>query len=177
MRTRALVVALFALGLSASVALAAPTKGKPPKNGTTTITTSTSTTTTTTTKGRKPPKSGTNCVKPAVSVILGGALTTAPGAAGTSLALTVKTANAFGRAYRNGSQPVTVLLDSKTVFRRNGAKTRAALVAGDRVQVQSKACKGTLVNGATPPLTARRVDAHPAKAPGGTTTTTTTTTS
>ena len=175
MKTKAALLALFALGLTASVALSAPTKGKPPK-GTTTSTTVTSTNAVTTTaKGHKPPKTGDGC-KPRVAIVLGGTLVGAPGAAGTSLTMTVTKSNRFGRVYRLGAQPVTIQLDQATKFRRNGAKTRAALQPGDRLLVQARACKGDLTNNAAPALTAKRVVAHPpAKGKGGDDGTTTTT--
>ncbi len=46
--------------------------------------------------------------------------------------------------------------------RGTNSKTLADLLAGDRVLVQAKVCKADLAQGATPPLTAKRVVAHPA---------------
>jgi hypothetical protein len=69
--------------------------------------------------------------------------------------------NRWARAYVSaGSASVTV--DSTTKVRRNGKKTLADLVTGDRVLVQARVCKADLAEGATPALTAVRVVAHPA---------------
>ena len=58
---------------------------------------------------------------------------------------------------------LAVLVDEDTKVRRRGKKTLGDLLAGDRVLVQAKVCKADLAQGATPPLTAKRVVAHPAK--------------
>ena len=79
------------------------------------------------------------------------------------LSVTVKSANRHGRAYVTATQPTTVLVDEDTKVRRRGKKTLGDLLAGDRVLVQAKVCKADLAQGATPPLTAKRVVAHPAK--------------
>jgi len=138
MRLKSLVVTLLVAGATVSVALAAPPPGK-----------------------GKPPATGPGC-KPRVAVVLRGTLATAPGSGG-SFSLTVTHANHHGAAYAKAAQPVTILVDTKTVVRRQGKKTLAELVAGDRALVQARACKGDLLNGATPPLTAARIVAHPAK--------------
>ena len=54
--------------------------------------------------------------------------------------------------------------DADTKVRRQGKKTLADLVVGDRVLVQAKVCKADLAEGGMPALTAVRVVAHPAKA-------------
>lgn len=156
MKARVLLLAVIVVGVSASLALAAapPGKGKPPS---------------TPGKGQqgapaekgKPPTTGVGC-RPAVMVVLKGTLATAPGASGTSFSLTVTGTNAHGKAF--GSSAVTVAIDTKTKVRRNGAKTQAALLVGDRALVQARACKADLANGAKPQLTAARIIAHPAKA-------------
>jgi hypothetical protein len=176
MKTKAFLLALFALGLTASVALAAPpSKGKPGATTGTDTTTNTTTTTTTERKHGKPATTGASC-RPRISVNLGGTLVTAPGAAGTSFSMNVTRSNFHGKAYKAAS-PVTVAVDAKTKFRRNNSKSEASLLAGDRVRVQAWACKADLANDATPALTAVRVVAHPAaKEPDETTTETTTTT-
>ena len=61
------------------------------------------------------------------------------------------------------------MLNDKTKVRGGGMKTVADLVAelkaGDRVLVQAKVCKADLKDPtAKPPLTARMVVGHPAKA-------------
>jgi hypothetical protein len=110
----------------------------------------------------KPPTTGQGC-KPSVAVVLKGSLAATPGAAATSLSVTVKSANRHGRAYVTATQPTAILLDEDTKVRRRGKKTLAGLVAGDRVLVQAKVCKADLARGATPTLTAKRVVAHPAR--------------
>ena len=75
----------------------------------------------------------------------------------------MKSANRHGRVYVTATQPTPVLVDEDTMVRRQGKKTLASLLAGDRVLVQAKVCKAALAEGATPPLTAKRVVAHPAK--------------
>jgi hypothetical protein len=124
----------------ASVAVAAPMKGKPPKTG-------------------------AGC-RPQVSVILTGTVATAPGASATlplSLQVTVTHANRFGHAYVKATQPVSVMVTDKTKVKLGALKGVAAvqaLLVNDRVRVQALACKADLANGATPSLTAQRVDAH-----------------
>jgi hypothetical protein len=85
-------------------------------------------------------------------------------ASADSLGVTVTHANRWGRAYATaGSAAVTV--NTQTKVRRNGKKTLADLVRGDRVLVQARACKADLLAEGTPPvLTAVRVVAHPAAA-------------
>lgn len=167
MRTAGVLMVVALIGASASLALASPpaSKGKPSQPGAVATDTGKP-------EGNRKPRTGEGCT-PRVKVILKGALVTPPGEAGTSLALKVTRANALGRAYVAGSQPVTVTVDTKTIFRRQGAKTAASLLAGDRVVVQARACKADLVvpagTSTAPalsgvPLTAVRVVAHPAKA-------------
>jgi hypothetical protein len=139
MKLKVLFVGLVAL-LSVSTAVAAPPEGK-----------------------GKPKPTGEGC-KPKVTVVLKGTLTSA--SAG-SLSMSVTRANRWGRAYKTaGSADVT--LDTKTKVRGKGMKSvddLADLPPQSRVLVQARACKADLaVEGATPPLTAVRVVAHPAKA-------------
>jgi len=129
---------LAAALLGASAAVAAPPAGK-----------------------GKPPTTGEGC-KPKVTVVLKGTLTATPGPAGTSLSVEAKRANRHGRAYVQATQPTSVLVDEDTKVRRRGAKTLGALLSGDRVLVQARACKADLAEGATPQLTATRGVAHPA---------------
>jgi hypothetical protein len=140
MGTRALVIASALAVLVAGVSVAA---AQPPTKG-------------------KPPTTGPGC-KPQVMVVLKGTLVTAPGASGTSMTLTVTQANKHGQAYVKATQPVSVVVGTKTVVRREGKKTLGDLVSGDRVLVQARACLADLANGATPTLTAVRVVAHPAR--------------
>ena len=138
MRAKAVLATLFVVCVAVSSAVAAPPPGK-----------------------GKPPTTGQGC-KPNVTVVLKGSLAATPGATATSLSVTVKSANRHGRAYVTATPPTTVLVDEDTKVRRRGKKTLADLLAGDRVLVQAKVCKADLAQGATPPLTAKRVVAHPA---------------
>ena len=107
--------------------------------------------------GKGKPTTGAGC-KPKVTVVLKGTLV-APGVG--SLTMNVTSGNRWGRGYDEASHLVT----SDTKVRRQGKKTLDALVAGDRVLVQARACKADLLaTGAPPVLTAVRVVAHPAAA-------------
>jgi hypothetical protein len=141
MKTRRLWTAVVLAGVTTSLAIAGPAVGK-----------------------GKPPTTGVGC-KPQVTVVLKGTLVTAPGSSGTSFTMTVTGSNAHGKAYKAAAQPVSVGITPTTKVRRQGAKTRASLVAGDRLNVHSRVCKADLANGAHPALTAVMVIAHPAAAP------------
>ena len=134
MKLRSLLAGLAAAMFVVSAAVAAPPPGK-----------------------GKPPATGEGC-KPRVTVVLKGLLTGAP------LSVDVTGANRWGRAYVAGSTWTSVTTNADTKVRRQGKKTLADLVVGDRVLVQAKVCKAALADEATPPLTAVRVVAHPAKA-------------
>ena len=144
LRALVLIVALTAV----SVATAAPPVGK-----------------------GKPPATGPGC-RPQVMVVLRGTLATTPGAAATSIAVTVSKANKQGAAYVKGSQPVTILVVPATKITRRGTRTLGALAQGDRVLVQARACKAD-VAAATPQLTAKHIVARPGTS-GNTTSHTTT---
>jgi len=137
MRLRSIALALVAAGVAASIAVAAPPAGK-----------------------GKPPTTGPGC-KPRIMVVLKGTLASAPGA--SSISVNVTHANHHGLAFAKASQPLSILVDAKTVVRRQGKKTLADLVSGDRVLVQARACKADLQSTTAPQLTAVRVIAHPAK--------------
>jgi hypothetical protein len=132
------LVALVAVLLTISSAVAAPPPGK-----------------------GKPPGTGAGC-KPKVAVILKGTLAATPGMSATSLSVMVKSSNWHGRAYVAAAQPTSILVNTQTKVQRKGKKTLAALLAQDRVHVQARVCKAELANRATPALTAARVVAHPA---------------
>jgi hypothetical protein len=148
-RLKSLLVVLAAASFCTSAALGA----QPPGKG-------------------KPSPSGPGC-KPMVSVVLKGTLAATPGPAATSLSVNVTSANKQGKAWVSATQPVSVGVDAKTKIRRQGKKTVADLLSGDRVLVQARVCKADLVGTTLPALTAVRVVAHPAKTPTTTTTTTT----
>ena len=149
MKLKVLVVSLVALGLSASVAIAAPPpgKGKPSSPGNSAT-------------AGKPLPTGAAC-KPKVTVVLKGTLASV---AGNTLGVTVTHGNRWARAYvAVGAATVTVTDDTKV--RGNGAREVGDLVVTDRVLVQARACKADLLAVGPPPaLTAVRVVAHPATA-------------
>jgi hypothetical protein len=120
------------------------------------------------------PAAGAAC-KPTVSFVLKG---TFAGAAADGFTMNVTGANKHGRQFK-GQQGVAVSVDAKTKFRRNGAAQLSDLVAGDRLLVQVRACKGAFAPqapqqpaadgsapapAAAPMLLAKRVVAHPAQA-------------
>jgi hypothetical protein len=151
MKLRVLVVSLVALGLSASIAIAAPPpgKGKPASPGNSA------------TAGKLLP-TGPTC-KPKVTVVLTG---TVDNALATSLSVDVTSANRWGRAYVPGALLTPVTVTPETKVRRNGSTTPiTGLLHGDWVLVQARVCKADLlVVGQLPVLTAVRVVAHPASA-------------
>ena len=141
MKLRLVLAGLLAASLGVSAAVAAPPPGK-----------------------GKPLPSGPGC-KPQVTVVLKGTLAATPGPSATMLSVNVTSGNRFARAYVAATQPTSVAVDPlKTKFRRQGMKTVGDLLFQDRVLVQARACKADLNGGATPPLTATRVVAHPARA-------------
>lgn len=138
MKSKAILLALFAAGIVASFSLAAATSA-----ATGTETSSTSTTTATTTsgtekgKGSEKSKAKKPACKPNKKIVLTGEYVSA-GADGKSFAMKVNGGNAFAKALK-GKQ-VTVSFDEKTKFA--GKKRKAAdLAAGDRLNVQGLACK------------------------------------
>jgi hypothetical protein len=156
------LAAAAAAAATASLAVASPPQGKDkPATGHGAPSTGTSTKT-------KPPRTGDNC-RPRVSVVLKGVLVDAPGAAGTFISVKVTSANHHGALVVKSAQPVQILVGPKTVVRRQGGKTLADLVSGDRVLVQARACKADLgqqstADGVVPQLVATRIVAHPVKA-------------
>jgi hypothetical protein len=108
----------------------------------------------------KPPATGAGC-KPKIAVVLKGTLASTPGATATALSVKVTSANHWGKAYVS-TTPRSIGVDANTMVRRQGQKTRASLLSGDRVLIQARACKADLANSAPPALTASKVIAHPA---------------
>jgi hypothetical protein len=194
-RFKALVTAiLFVAGVAASVAVA---KGPPPGRGKdkdkreATTTSSTGSTSTET------------ACSPKVAVILKGDFVSGSGSEDEGVfQMKVRQANKHGK--RHVAETVTIRYDETTKFRRRGHAELDDFEAGDRLNVQARACKerkakkpkkpkdggttgstttattstGTTATGTTPgaaPLLARRVTGSPAKAAGTTTGATTST--
>ncbi|MGZ4357289.1 MAG: hypothetical protein ACXVRU_10805 [Gaiellaceae bacterium] len=164
MKRIGILLAIFCLGLvtaSLAVAKAPPGKGKPEGKGKKTTTSSTDPAT----------------CKPKISVILKGTFVSG---AGTSFTMNVTQTNFHGRDLVGS--PLTLTVDDKTMFRRNGHAELADFKADDRLNVQARACKkpknATQAPAAAPTaMLAKRVTGHPAKASDSTVTTTTTTAS
>jgi hypothetical protein len=162
MKRIGILLAIFCLGLvtaSLAVAKAPPGKGKPEGKGKKTTTSSTDPAT----------------CKPKISVILKGTFVSG---GGTSFTMNVTHSNFHGRDLVGS--PLTLTVDDKTMFRRNGHAELADFKADDRLNVQARACKkpknATQAPAATPTaMLAKRVTGHPAKASDSTATTTTTT--
>jgi hypothetical protein len=156
MKRIVLLTVLFALGLAASsFAVAKPPPGKGPNPGTSTGTTT--------------PNPET--CHPKISVILKGAFLSG---GGTSFSMDVKHSNFHGRALVG--KPLTLMVDDKTSFKRNGPAKLSDFEAGDRLNVQARACKakkGAPADANPPALLAKRVTGHPAQSSEGSTTTTT----
>jgi hypothetical protein len=162
-----LLLALFCLGLAtASLAVAKgtpPGKGKPEGKGKKTTTSATT--------------DPATC-KSKISVILKGTFVSG---GGTSFTMNVTQTNFHGRDLVGS--PLTLTVDAKTTFRRNGHAELADFKADDRLNVQARACKkpknASQAPAAEPTaMLAKRVTGHPAKATdsastGATTTTTT----
>jgi hypothetical protein len=148
MKLRLLVVAVcaVALGVSGAVAAPPPGKGKPETTGKPE-------------NAGKPPTTGALC-RPKVTVVLKGTLTST---ATSLLGMDVTHANWWGRPYAKLGT-LTVAVDDMTKVRRNGTKLLGDLVVGDRLLVQARACKADLKADTPPALTVVRVVAHPAKA-------------
>jgi hypothetical protein len=171
MKRIALLLALFCLGLTmASFAVAKDGPGKG--------------------KGKKSTTSSTSSTDPAtchpkVSAILKGTFVSG---GGTSFTMDVTRSNFHAKDLVG--EPLTLMVDAKTKFRRKGHAELSDFMAGDRLNVQARTCKvkkqknqnsTTTTTGSTPApavtapaMLAKRVDGHPAKASAGTTTTTTT---
>ncbi len=163
MKKIAILLALFCLGLvtaSLAVAQAPPGKGKPEG------------------KGKKTTTSSTDpaACKPKISVILKGTFVSG---GGTSFTMNVTQTNFHGRDLVGS--PLTLTVDDKTMFRRNGLAELSDFKADDRLNVQARACKKQKNAAQAPPaaptaMLAKRVTGHPAKASDSTDAGTTTTT-
>jgi hypothetical protein len=155
-----MLIAIFCLGLvtaSLAVAKAPPGKGKPEGKGKKTTTSATDPAT----------------CKPKISVILKGTFVSG---GGTSFTMNVTQTNFHGRDLVGS--PLTLTVDDKTTFRRNGHAELTDFKADDRLNVQARACKkqknATQAPAAEPAaMLAKRVTGHPAKASDSTGTTTT----
>lgn len=108
----------------------------------------------------KPPATGAAC-KPAVAVVLTGKLAAAGSATFPfSLSVNVTGGNHAASAYRKAAQPIAVTITSTTAINRAGDHNAAHLAAGDRVNIQARACKADTTSQTPPTLTAVRVTAH-----------------
>ena len=156
MKKIGILLAIFCLGLvTASLAVA---KGAPPGKG--------KKKTTTTTASTDPA-----ACKPKISVILKGTFVSG---GGTSFTMNVTQTNFHGRDLVGS--PLTLTVDDKTKFRRNGHAELLDFKADDRLNVQARACKKqkNAAPAAEPAaMLAKRVTGHPAKAADSTSTTTT----
>jgi hypothetical protein len=95
--------------------------------------------------------------------MLAGTLANDPATGDTSFQLDVKHANRLGRLYAKATNPVTVTVDAKTRYGKDGASsTLDALAQNDRARVLAKVCRADVKSahgsaGALPALTARAV--------------------
>lgn len=158
MKMKALLGALFVAGLIVSVAVAAPAEKGKGKNGTSaaestsTDGTTAVTTTTSSGKGKQKGKAKHAGCKPRRAVVLKG---TFVGAGAGGFAMNVTGGNKVAKSLV-GKQ-VTVLVQDGTKIRRYGKATLADLKAGDRLNVQGRACK---LDQQAMTLVAKRVVAH-----------------
>ena len=143
MKFKVALIAVFIVGLTASLAIAAPST-KPAG---------------TTNHGKKP------VCAPNVALILKGKLASIVDA--QSFTMDVKQTNKHARAYK-GLTGVIVTVNAKTKIMRLGHRvTLDKLVVTDSLNVQARVCKK--VSGAPAPPLAKRVMAKPAPAPAPTT--------
>ena len=157
MKFKVALVTVIVAGLTASLAVEAPAKSSKKPAGTDT------TTTTTTTAGSTKQR----VCRPRFAQILKGTLASVADDQ-LSFTVTVTQTNRHARLYRG--QTVTIQVNANTRIWRLGEKvTLGGLTLGDRLVVQTRACKH---GDAAAPLLAARVVAKPAK-PAPTTTTTT----
>ena len=175
MKRIALLLALFCLGLvtaSLAVAKAPPGKGKPDDKGKQTTTSSTNG------KGKKKSATDAENCKPKISVILKGKFVSG---GGSSFTMDVTQANSHGREF--AGKTLSLNVDEKTRFVRRGPAELSDFEAGDRLNVQARACKkpkgqAAASDAAAAPMLAKRVVGRPAnpaeEARDGTTTTTAT---
>ena len=192
MKLRALTITLlFLAGVATSVAFA---KGPPPGKGKNRDATTASSTGST--GGAAAP------CRPQVAVVLKGDFVSGSGSGDEGVfQMKVRQANNHGRRYL--AETVTIAYDERTRFTRRGHAELEDFEAGDRLNVQARACKeqkakkpkhgsttaststatttastGTTSTGTSPAaaeLLAKRVTGSPAKHPATTTGTTTTT--
>jgi hypothetical protein len=155
MKLKALLVAMLVAGIATSIALASPPadRGREGQTGVT------PTTKTTTERGPKSQREGDRRRdgRPVVMLVLRGEFVSSSTG---SFAMLVKHSNKHARALR-GKQ-VTVKVDGKTKFRRQGKAALADLVEGDRLHVLVRARKNA--DAGSLELLARLVQARPAKA-------------
>jgi hypothetical protein len=130
-RFKALVTTiLFAAGVAASVAVA---KGPPPGKGKDKNRSATTSTTGSTSTSTAP-------CRPKIAVILKGEFVSASGSEDEGVfQMKVRQANRHGKRFV--AETVTIRYDEKTTFRRRGHAEADDFEAGDRLNVQARACK------------------------------------
>jgi hypothetical protein len=153
MKLKAFLVTMLVAGVAASMAVASPPadKGREGETGATP---------TTKKAGHEPKREQAGERRRGFTLLLKGEFVSA---SGDSFAMLVQRSNKHGRALR-GKQ-VTVLVDDKTKFRRQGVAELADLAAGDRLLVLVRARKNT--DASALELLARFVQARPAKDEAG----------
>ena len=142
MRLKFLALALVASLVAVSAAVAKDHPGKGHKN---------------------PPAAGANCKMAKVDLKGVLAADVDPADGDTSFVMIVKKSSKHGKAFKAAGS-ATIMVDAKTKVRRKGEHNLGALAPNDRLSIKAKVCKTDLAEGATPQLTARKIDARPAKA-------------
>jgi hypothetical protein len=153
MKRIASLVFLFAVGLVASsMAVANPGPGTPPGKG----------------------NHDASACRPRISLILAGSFVSgsADASGAGSFTMDVKRANHHARLF--AGKQATVNVDANTRYRRGGHAKLSDFAAGDRLNVQVRACKRP--GDAAPTMLAKRLMGHPAATATTETTTSETTT-
>jgi hypothetical protein len=143
MRIKFLALALVASLVAVSAAVAKDHPGKGHKN--------------------PPAAAGSDCKMAKVELKGMLAADVDPADGDTSFVMVVKRSNRHGKAFKAAGS-ATIMVDAKTKVRRKGEHNLGALAPSDRLSVQAKVCRTDLAEGATPQLTARKINARPAKA-------------
>jgi hypothetical protein len=170
MRSKALLTVLLAAGLAVSAALAAPPPGK--GNAKAVAATAKAAPASAKGKGKGQAKQAARraACRPNVAFVLRGDYVSgsADAEGAGSFAMVVKHANKHARPLED--RQVTVKTDAATKVRRQGKKTLADVMAGDRVNVHVRGCRSA--DASTMELLARQVVARAPKPNGNRATTT-----